>query len=93
MNLFIIELRMSVNETMSHVSVQVFSVLFFLMLITLGLGSATGLISSVVGVVCDAKRHWNKTFVTFVICLAGFGIGLIYITPVSDDKSFQKTWS
>ncbi len=61
---------------------QVFSVLFFLMLITLGLGSATGLISSVVGIVCDEKRHWNKTVVTFVICLAGFGLGLIYITPV-----------
>jgi SNF family Na+-dependent transporter len=67
-------------------SSQVFSVLFFLMLITLGLGSATGLISSVVGIVCDEKRHWNKTFVTFVICLAGFGLGLIYITPVRSFK-------
>lgn len=62
---------------------QVFAVLFFLMLITLGLGSATGLISSVIGIICDEKRHWNKTLVTFVTCLVGFGLGLVYITPVS----------
>lgn len=53
------------------------------MLITLGLGSATGLISSVIGIICDEKRHWNKTLVTFVTCLVGFGLGLVYITPVS----------
>ena len=60
---------------------QLFSVLFFLMLVTLGLGSATGLTSGIIAVVCDLNPKWNKTVVTGVICIAGFGIGLVYVTP------------
>lgn len=60
---------------------QLFSVLFFLMLVTLGLGSATGLITGVIAVICDLKPTWNKTVVTGVTCLAGFLSGLVYVTP------------
>lgn len=60
---------------------QVFSVLFFLMLATLGLGSATGLTSGIIAVVCDINPLWNKTKVTGMICIAGFLIGLVYVTP------------
>jgi len=60
---------------------QLFSVLFFLMLVTLGLGSATGLTSGIIAVVCDINPRWNKTFVTGIICLLGFGVGLFYVTP------------
>jgi len=60
---------------------QVFSVLFFLMLATLGLGSATGLTSGIIAVVCDSNPLWNKTKVTAIICVAGFLIGLVYVTP------------
>lgn len=60
---------------------QVFSVMFFVMLITLGLGSVTGLSSGVIAIVCDQKPNWNKTKVTFVICVIGFLVGLVYITP------------
>ena len=60
---------------------QLFSVLFFLMLVTLGLGSATGLTSGIIAVVCDINPRWNKTLVTAIICIAGFGIGLVYVTP------------
>ena len=62
---------------------QLFAVLFFLMLFTLGLGSATGLISAVVAIIADNKPNWNKTYVVAVVCIAGFLIGLVYITPVS----------
>lgn len=60
---------------------QLFSVLFFLMLVTLGLGSATGLTSGVIAVVCDMNPRWNKTLVTAIICVLGFGVGLFYVTP------------
>ena len=52
------------------------------MLITLGLGSVTGLASGVIAIICDQRPKWNKTKVTFFICLAGFLVGLIYVTPV-----------
>ena len=60
---------------------QLFSVLFFLMLVTLGLGSATGLTSGIIAVVCDINPRWNKTLVTGIICFLGFGVGLFYVTP------------
>ena len=60
---------------------QLFSVLFFLMLITLGLGSATGLTSAVIAIIADNKPQWNKTYVTAFVCLAGFLIGTVYLTP------------
>lgn len=60
--------------------------MFFVMLITLGLGSVTGLSSGVIAIVCDQKPNWNKTKVTFVICVIGFLVGLVYITPVNGQK-------
>ena len=62
---------------------QLFAVLFFLMLFTLGLGSATGLISAVIAIIADNRPDWNKTYVAAAVCVAGFGVGLVYITPVS----------
>jgi len=60
---------------------QFFAVMFFLMLITLGMGSATGLISAIIGVICDECPSLNKAAVTFAVCLGGFAIGLLYLTP------------
>jgi len=60
---------------------QLFAVLFFLMLFTLGLGSATGLISAVIAIIADNKPDWNRTYVAGFVCLCGFLIGLVYITP------------
>ena len=39
---------------------QLFAVLFFLMLITLGLGSATGLLTGIITVFCDLWPEKNK---------------------------------
>jgi len=60
---------------------QLFAVLFFLMLITLGFGSATGLISNIITVVCDAFPSFPRAAVTAVISSLGFLSGLLYVTP------------
>ena len=60
---------------------QLFAVLFFLMLFTLGVGSAVSLAGCVITIVCDAFPSWKRWLVTFVICSVGFLIGLVYVTP------------
>ena len=60
---------------------QLFAVLFFLMLITLGMGSATGLISNIITAVCDAFPSFPRAAVTAVISTLGFLTGLLYVTP------------
>ena len=62
---------------------QLFSVLFFLMFVTLGLGSVAGLIANIVSLICDSRTSWNKLLVTAIVCTFGFLLGLIYVTPVS----------
>lgn len=62
---------------------QIFAVLFFFMMFVLGIGSVVGLHSSVVSVICDqfvTLRFWVVAGVTSVM---GFGVGLMYVTPVS----------
>lgn len=60
---------------------QLFSVLFFLMMFTLGVGSASALTGCVITVICDQFPKWKKAYVTLIVCIAGFGIGLVYVTP------------
>lgn len=60
---------------------QLFAVLFFLMLFTLGVGSAVSLTGCVITVVCDAFPNWKRWMITLVICTIGFFIGLVYVTP------------
>ncbi|CAL4233823.1 unnamed protein product, partial [Meganyctiphanes norvegica] len=60
---------------------QVFAVLFFLMLFTLGVGSAAGMTGGVITVICDQFPILKKQYVTLAICIIGFLIGLVYITP------------
>ncbi|CRK90243.1 CLUMA_CG003954, isoform A [Clunio marinus] len=60
---------------------QVFAVLFFFMLLALGVGSAVGLQSSIVTNLLDIfpkTKHWQMAG---GCCLGGFIIGLIYVTP------------
>ncbi|KAF2350544.1 Sodium:neurotransmitter symporter [Trinorchestia longiramus] len=60
---------------------QLFAVLFFLMLFTLGLGSATALTNCIVTVILDQWPGLNKAAVSGGVCFVGFLTGLIYITP------------
>ena len=75
---------MTYPEAISNLPVpQLLAVLFFLMFVTLGLGTATGIVSNIVSVICDNRPSWNKPWVTAAVCALSFLIGLIYITPVS----------
>ena len=59
---------------------QFFAVIFFLMLITLGLGSATGLINTTintVSVMFGLGNGWSAALVSLV----GLGAGVVYTTP------------
>ncbi|XP_046454679.1 sodium-dependent nutrient amino acid transporter 1-like isoform X4 [Daphnia pulex] len=60
---------------------QLFAVLFFLMLFTLGVGSAVSLCGCIITIICDAFPNWKRWMVTLVICSAGFLLGLVYVTP------------
>ena len=61
---------------------QLFAVLFFLMLFTLGVGSAVSLTGCVITIICDAFPKWKRWIVTLIISCAGFLLGLVYVTPV-----------
>ncbi|EFX84368.1 hypothetical protein DAPPUDRAFT_46779 [Daphnia pulex] len=60
---------------------QLFAVLFFLMLITLAIGSAAGLTSCVTTILCDDFPTVKRWIITAIVCVASFFIGLIYVTP------------
>nr|XP_053649623.1 sodium-dependent nutrient amino acid transporter 1-like [Cherax quadricarinatus] len=60
---------------------QLFSVMFFLMLFTLGLGTASALINSITTIICDDFPHLKKQIATVSVCTAGFYLGLFYATP------------
>lgn len=53
------------------------------MLFVLGIGSLIALQGSVTTVVMDAFPNWKKSHISAGVALAGFLIGLIYVTPVS----------
>ena len=45
-------------------------------------GSVTGLTSGIIAIVCDERPEWNKTKVSFGVCVVMFLAGLAYVTPV-----------
>lgn len=61
---------------------QLFAVLFFVMLLTLGIGSAVSLTGCVVTIICDDFPHWKRWAVVSIVGVIGFFCGLVYITPV-----------
>ncbi|KAH9633370.1 hypothetical protein HF086_004084 [Spodoptera exigua] len=62
---------------------QLFAVLFFLMMTVLGIGSAVALLSTINTVMLDAFPRIKTIFMSAFCCTIGFGVGLIYVTPVS----------
>ncbi|XP_071521550.1 sodium-dependent nutrient amino acid transporter 1-like [Panulirus ornatus] len=60
---------------------QVFSVLFFLMMFALGLGSATPYNSVTITIIMDQFPHLRTWKVTLGVCVVGFLVGNIYATP------------
>ncbi|XP_063846472.1 sodium-dependent nutrient amino acid transporter 1-like [Scylla paramamosain] len=60
---------------------QVFAVLFFLMVTTLGFGMATGAVTTLLAVVSDLFPSVRKIYITLSIVVSAYLIGLVYITP------------
>ncbi|XP_055372891.1 sodium-dependent nutrient amino acid transporter 1 [Condylostylus longicornis] len=60
---------------------QVFSVLFFVMLFVLGIGSNVGMASCIMTVIRDRFSNWSHWMVALGISIGGFAIGNIYLTP------------
>lgn len=64
------------------VAPQVFAFLFFLMLLTLGVGSAVALLGNLTTLCGDALFPRAPTWaVSLGACLAGALLGLVYVTP------------
>ena len=71
---------------------QIYSVLFFAMLVALGVGSIAGHIMSLMGCLFDmfpllAKGTRYRILATFAVCLIFFCNGLLFLTPVNSCKS------
>jgi solute carrier family 6 amino acid transporter-like protein 5/7/9/14 len=60
---------------------QLFSVLFFFMLFTLGLGSASSLANALITILHDQFFFIEKKWITLSVCVVGFLSGLVYVTP------------
>ncbi|ALC40460.1 CG1698 [Drosophila busckii] len=60
---------------------QVFSVLFFLMLFVLGIGSNVGMVSCLTTVLKEQFTKIKQWHIVVTISIAGYLLGLIYITP------------
>ncbi|KAM3964487.1 sodium-dependent nutrient amino acid transporter 1-like [Aphomia sociella] len=60
---------------------QLFSVLFFLMMAVLGVGSGVALLSTINTVMMDAFPRVRTLYMSAFCCTVGFAIGLIYVTP------------
>lgn len=60
---------------------QAFAVLFFLMLLVLGMGSNVGMASCVITVIKDRFTHMSHWMLATVMAIVGFLCGIIYMTP------------
>ncbi|XP_066939298.1 sodium-dependent nutrient amino acid transporter 1-like [Macrobrachium rosenbergii] len=73
----------SYPDVLSRIKIapQFFSVLFFFMLFTLGLGSSSALMGCIVTIITDDFPRFRRWIVTLVVCCLGFLVGLVYVTP------------
>ncbi|XP_060802920.1 sodium-dependent nutrient amino acid transporter 1 [Amyelois transitella] len=60
---------------------QLFSVLFFLMMGVLGVGSGVALLSTVNTILLDAFPNVRTIYMSSLACTVGFLVGLVYVTP------------
>ncbi|XP_050710225.1 sodium-dependent nutrient amino acid transporter 1-like isoform X2 [Eriocheir sinensis] len=60
---------------------QLFSAMFFLMMFTLGLGSAAAYNNVIITIISDRYPNVTKVWITLSVCVVGFLVGLLYTTP------------
>ncbi|MGF1490513.1 MAG: sodium-dependent transporter [Prochloraceae cyanobacterium] len=58
----------------------IFSALFFIMLLTLGIDSAFSLVEAINAAILDFRSSLNVAKISFFVCLLGFLAGIIYTT-------------
>lgn len=63
---------------------QLFSVLFFLMLFVLGVGTIVAFSNVIISVIKDQFPHISQWKISACFCFISFLIGIVYCTPVSD---------
>jgi NSS family neurotransmitter:Na+ symporter len=56
----------------------VFSMVFFVALLTLGIDSAFSIVEACLTSVCDSKPKWPRKYVLPGICVAGAAVGIVY---------------
>ena len=52
------------------------------MLFTLGIGSSTSDVGAIMTIIHDKFPRWRKELIDAGICISGFLLGLVYVTPV-----------
>lgn len=57
--------------------------MFFVMMFVLGVGSAAGMTSSIVNAIHDQYPSTNYWKIVYPVCISGFIVGLVYVTPVN----------
>ncbi|XP_026671508.1 sodium-dependent nutrient amino acid transporter 1-like isoform X2 [Ceratina calcarata] len=60
---------------------QLFSVLFFVMMFVLGVGSIVGMVSGVIACLQDKLPRLKIWMIVVPVCLMGFAVSTIYVTP------------
>jgi SNF family Na+-dependent transporter len=65
---------------------QLFAVLFFLMLFTLGIGSTIADVGAVVTLFADQFPKVPRWKITAIFCISAFLVGLVYVTPVCSES-------
>lgn len=61
---------------------EVFSILFFLMLFILGIGSQAGMTNVVISVIKDQFFETRQWKISMGVCCVGFAVGIVYCIPV-----------
>lgn len=71
---------------------NIFSFLFFFMIVTLAVGSANGIVGTIVTVIYDDFPKWNRKIIVTGVCMAAFGVGMVYTFRVSFGSFFLSSF-
>lgn len=63
-------------------SLQLFAVLFFIMLFVLGIGTLVAQANTLVAILCDHYKWMKASIVALITTICGFLSGIVYVTPV-----------
>lgn len=79
------------NLYLAFCYLQVFAILFFIMMVVLGIGSSVAFLSTINTVFLDAFAQIHIINITMINCTLGFLSGIVYLTPVSISVQIYST--